>query len=80
MALNPELDDIQRTLRRLREHGVVPAVAGPLLLALGFPALAAVMVCLIIQSTPVSFGAVGCDGLLSLMGPPGKKPLYPPGR
>lgn len=39
--------------------GTPAAVAGPLLLALGFPALAAVMVCLIIQSTPVSFGAVG---------------------
>jgi hypothetical protein len=31
MALHPELDDIQRTLRRLREQGVIPAVAGPLL-------------------------------------------------
>lgn len=39
--------------------GTPAAVAGPLLLALGFPALAAVMTCLIIQSTPVSFGAVG---------------------
>ena len=39
--------------------GTPAAVAGPLLLALGFPALAAVMTTLIIQSTPVSFGAVG---------------------
>ena len=31
MALNPELDDIRRTLQRLREQGVIPAVAGPLL-------------------------------------------------
>ena len=31
MALNPESDDIRRTLRRLREHGVVPAVAEPLI-------------------------------------------------
>src|SRR5699024_2427117 len=35
------------------------AVVAPLLLAMGFPAMAAVMVGLIIQSTPVSFGAVG---------------------
>lgn len=35
------------------------AVSAPLLLALGFPAMAAVMTGLIIQSTPVSFGAVG---------------------
>lgn len=39
--------------------GTPAAVASPLLLALGFPALAAVMATLIIQSTPVSFGAVG---------------------
>ncbi len=39
--------------------GTPAAVASPLLLALGFPALAAVMMTLIIQSTPVSFGAVG---------------------
>lgn len=39
--------------------GTPAAVVAPLLLALGFPALAAVMVGLIIQSTPVSFGAVG---------------------
>ena len=39
--------------------GTPAAVAGPLLLALGFPALAAVMTTLIIQSTPVTFGAVG---------------------
>ena len=39
--------------------GTPAAVAAPLLLALGFPAMAAVMTGLIIQSTPVSFGAVG---------------------
>ena len=39
--------------------GTPAAVVAPLLLALGFPAMAAVMVGLIIQSTPVSFGAVG---------------------
>jgi lactate permease len=46
--------------------GTPAAVAGPLLLALGFPALAAVMVCLIIQSTPVSFGAVGTPILVGM--------------
>jgi len=39
--------------------GTPAAVGAPLLLALGFPAMAAVMAMLIIQSTPVSFGAVG---------------------
>src|SRR5699024_8506857 len=39
--------------------GTPSAVGAPLLLALGFPAMAAVMSMLIIQSTPVSFGAVG---------------------
>ncbi|OLN22578.1 lactate permease [Domibacillus antri] len=40
-------------------YGTPAAVAAPLLVAIGFPAMAAVMVALIIQSTPVSFGAVG---------------------
>jgi lactate permease len=39
--------------------GTPAAVAAPLLVALGFPALAAVMIGMMIQSTPVSFGAVG---------------------
>ncbi|MBP1934371.1 L-lactate permease [Ammoniphilus resinae] len=39
--------------------GSPAAVAVPLLVGLGFPALAAVMAGMIIQSTPVSFGAVG---------------------
>ncbi len=46
--------------------GTPAAVAGPLLLALGFPALAAVMMTLIIQSTPVSFGAVGTPILVGM--------------
>ncbi len=41
-----------------------------LLLALGFPAMAAVMVGLIIQSTPVSFGAVGTPILIGVTGGP----------
>lgn len=39
--------------------GTPAAIAAPLMVALGFPALAAVMVGMMIQSTPVSFGAVG---------------------
>ena len=39
--------------------GTPAAVAAPLLVALGFPALGAVMVGMMVQSTPVSFGAVG---------------------
>ncbi|GAB3054363.1 L-lactate permease [Sediminivirga luteola] len=39
--------------------GTPAAVVAPLLLAMGFPAMAAVSVGLMIQSTPVSFGAVG---------------------
>ncbi|MBB4935121.1 lactate permease [Lipingzhangella halophila] len=46
--------------------GTPAAVAAPLLLALGFPAMAAVMVGLIIQSTPVSFGAVGTPLLVGV--------------
>ncbi|WP_211747803.1 L-lactate permease [Paenibacillus sp. Marseille-Q4541] len=39
--------------------GTPAAIAAPLLLALGFPPLAAVVVALIADSTPVAFGAVG---------------------
>lgn len=39
--------------------GTPAAVAVPLLVGLGFPAMAAVMAGMIIQSTPVSFGALG---------------------
>ncbi len=46
--------------------GTPAAVAGPLLLALGFPALAAVMCTLVIQSTPVTFGAVGTPILVGM--------------
>lgn len=46
--------------------GTPAAVAAPLLVAIGFPAMAAVMVTLIIQSTPVSFGAVGTPMLVGI--------------
>ncbi|MGB9867106.1 MAG: L-lactate permease [Bacillota bacterium] len=39
--------------------GTPAALAGPLMVGLGFPPLAAAMVALIYNSTPVSFGAVG---------------------
>ena len=39
--------------------GTPAAIAAPLLVAIGFPALAAVMLGMMVQSTPVSFGAVG---------------------
>ncbi|MGE4559752.1 MAG: L-lactate permease [Desulfobulbus sp.] len=39
--------------------GTPAAIAAPLLLSLGFPALAAAMVCLVLNSFPVTFGAVG---------------------
>ncbi|MBC16681.1 MAG: lactate permease [Desulfovibrio sp.] len=39
--------------------GTPAAIAAPLLLGLGFPAMAAVVVCLVLNSFPVTFGAVG---------------------
>jgi len=39
--------------------GTPAAIAAPLLVAIGFPAMGAVMIGMMIQSTPVSFGAVG---------------------
>lgn len=39
--------------------GTPAAIAAPLLVAIGFPALAAVLLGMMVQSTPVSFGAVG---------------------
>lgn len=46
--------------------GTPAAVAAPLLVVLGFPAAAAVLCALIIQSTPVSFGVVGTPVLLGI--------------
>jgi lactate permease len=48
--------------------GTPAAVAGPLMVAVGFPALSAVMFGMIIQSTPVSFGAVGTPLLVGVQG------------
>lgn len=46
--------------------GTPATVAVPLLVGLGFPAMAAVMAGMVIQSTPVSFGAVGTPILLGI--------------
>ncbi len=46
--------------------GTPAAIAAPLLVAIGFPALAAIMVGMMIQSTPVSFGAVGTPILIGV--------------
>ncbi|SFI06560.1 L-lactate permease [Modicisalibacter xianhensis] len=52
--------------------GTPAAVAAPLMVALGFPALAAVVVGMMIQSTPVSFGAVGTPIVVGVSGGLGK--------
>ncbi len=48
--------------------GTPAAVAAPLMVALGFPALAAVVMGMMVQSTPVSFGAVGTPILVGVGG------------
>jgi lactate permease len=48
--------------------GTPAAVAAPLLVALGFPAAAAVMLGMMIQSTAVTFGAVGTPILVGAQG------------
>ena len=46
--------------------GTPAALAAPLLLTLGFPPLAAAVICLVFNSFPVSFGAVGTPVILGL--------------
>lgn len=46
--------------------GTPAAIAAPLMVAIGFPAMAAVMIGMMIQSTPVSFGAVGTPILIGV--------------
>lgn len=48
--------------------GTPAAVAAPLMVALGFPALASVVVGMMVQSTPVSFGAVGTPIVVGVSG------------
>ncbi|MEH6499065.1 MAG: L-lactate permease [Pseudoalteromonas distincta] len=46
--------------------GTPAAIAAPLLVAIGFPAMAAVLMGMLVQSTPVSFGAVGTPILVGV--------------
>ncbi|PSL46872.1 lactate permease [Salsuginibacillus halophilus] len=46
--------------------GTPAAIIAPLLVAIGFPAMGAVMTALIIQSAPVSYGAVGTPILIGV--------------
>jgi len=46
--------------------GTPAAIVAPLLVALGFPAIAAVMLGMMVQSTPVTFGAVGTPILVGV--------------
>lgn len=48
--------------------GTTAAIAAPLLVAIGFPALAAVLMGMLVQSTPVSYGAVGTPILIGITG------------
>lgn len=48
--------------------GTPAAIVAPLLVALGFPAMAAVIIGLMVQSTPVTFGAVGTPVLVGITG------------
>ncbi len=48
--------------------GTPAAIVAPLLVALGFPALAAVMLGMMVQSTAVTFGAVGTPILVGVRG------------
>ncbi|NJO82469.1 MAG: L-lactate permease, partial [Blastochloris sp.] len=48
--------------------GTPAAIAAPLMVALGFPAMAAVMIGMMVQSTPVTFGAVGTPILVGVKG------------
>ncbi|MFO7930408.1 MAG: L-lactate permease [Thermodesulfobacteriota bacterium] len=48
--------------------GTPAAVCAPLMVAFGFPALAAVMIGMMIQSTPVTFGAVGTPIIVGVTG------------
>lgn len=48
--------------------GTPAAIAAPLMVALGFPAMAAVMIGMMIQSTPVTFGACGTPILIGVRG------------
>lgn len=48
--------------------GTPAAIVAPLMVALGFPAITAVMLGMMVQSTPVTFGAVGTPVLVGVRG------------
>lgn len=48
--------------------GTPAAIVAPLLVAMGFPAMTAVMLGLMVQSTPVTFGAVGTPIMVGVRG------------
>lgn len=48
--------------------GTAAAILAPLLVALGYPAMAAVILGMLLQSTPVTFGAAGTPVLVGLTG------------
>lgn len=48
--------------------GTPAAIVAPLMVALGFPAIAAVMLGMMVQSTPVTFGAVGTPIMVGVTG------------
>ena len=48
--------------------GTPAAIVAPLMVALGFPAICAVMLGMMVQSTPVTFGAVGTPILVGVRG------------
>ena len=48
--------------------GAAAAILAPLMVALGYPAMAAVVLGMLLQSTPVTFGAAGTPVLIGLAG------------
>lgn len=56
--------------------GTPAAIVAPLLVALGFPAMAAVMLGMMVQSTAVTFGAVGTPILVGVRGGLDSPELY----
>lgn len=48
--------------------GTPAAIVAPLLVAIGFPAMAAVMLGMMVQSTPVTFGACGTPIIIGIKG------------
>ena len=65
-------------LESVAGFGTPLAVCAPLLVALGFPPAGAIVLCLLANSAPVTFGAAGTPlliGMLQGLGPAGSLPL-----